>query len=217
MAVLPSAPHRAVAQIAGLHNNEMKLTKPRWSTDGASSQLISVLGEPLARDKMRITYRATQADLVHAARAWEGRHWSIARYVVAASLLACGAFLILGAGVWWGGVFVLLSLLEALNLLPAAVLRAMIEYRANPKFREEFQLTLTPEGLHFRTPSIDSALKWDLYSDFFETAKAFILVYGKRMYTVIPKRALDGDAQLRELRELLSGAIRDRAGRLTSG
>jgi hypothetical protein len=61
-----------------------------------------------------------------------------------------------------------------------------------------------------RTLRIDCALKWDLYSDVFETAKAFILVYGKRMYTVIPKRALDGEGQLREVRELLSGAIGDR-------
>jgi hypothetical protein len=40
---LPLAPHRTVAQMPGLHNNEMKLTKPRWLTDGAASQLISVL------------------------------------------------------------------------------------------------------------------------------------------------------------------------------
>jgi len=156
---------------------------------------------------MTLTYRPTQADLVHAARAWEGRRWRVARYVVAAVLVACGSFVVVGAGSWWGGVFVLVGLLEAFNLLPAAVIRAMIEYRANPKFRDEVQLTLTPDGLHFRTSMIDSTLMWTLYSDYFETNRAFMLVYGKRMYTVIPKRALDGDAQLREIRELLSSAI----------
>jgi hypothetical protein len=160
---------------------------------------------------MTISYRPTQADLIHAARAWEGRHWRAARYVVSAALFACGSFLlILGAQRWWGGVFVLIALLEAFNLLPAAVLRAMIEFRTNPKFREEFELTLTPESLQFRAPSIDSTLKWTLYSSFFETGKAFILVYGTRMSTVIPKRALGNDAQLRELRELLSSAIGSR-------
>jgi hypothetical protein len=132
--------------------------------------------------------------------------------VVAGTLVGCGAFLLVGAGRWWGAAFALAGLLEAFNLLPAAVLGAVLEFRANPKFREEHQLTLTPESLRFRTATIDSTLKWELYSHFFETGKAFILVYGKRMYTVIPKRALHGDAQLGELRQLLARAIGDRAG-----
>jgi hypothetical protein len=160
---------------------------------------------------MTISYRPTQADLVHAARVWEGRHWKVARYVVAGTLIACGAFLLVAAGRWWGCAFVLVGLLEAFNLLPAAVLGAVLEFRANPKFREEHHLTLTPESLRFRTTTIDSTLKWTLYSHFFETGKAFILVYGKRMYTVIPKRALNGDAEVGELRQLLAGAIRDPA------
>ncbi len=111
---------------------------------------------------------------------------------------------------WWGALFVFLGILEASNLLPAMVLRAIIEYRSNPKFREEFQLRLTPENLHFRTPTIDSTLRWTHYSDFFESRRAFILVYGKRMYTVIPKRALNGEAQLPEIRDLLNRVIRGR-------
>ena len=156
---------------------------------------------------MIITYQPTQGDLVHAARTWEGRHWRVARYFVACVLVACGVFLIAMAGRWWGALFALLGVLEACNLLPAAVVRAILEFRANPKFREEYQLTLTREGLRFKTASIESTLKWTHYSDFFETDKAFILVYGKRMYTVIPKRALEGDTQLSEIRQLLSTSI----------
>ena len=159
---------------------------------------------------MTITYRPTQSDLVHAARVWEGQHWKVARYVVAGLLIACGVY-ILVVGQWWGGAFILVGLFEAFNLLPAAVVRAILEFRANPKFREEYHLSLSPEGLHFQTATIDSTLKWTHYSHFFETRKAFILVYGTRMYTVIPKRALDGDGQLSELRGLLTGVIGDRA------
>lgn len=159
---------------------------------------------------MTIRYRPTQADLVHAARVWEREHWKGARYVVAGLLLACGVSILL-VGRWWGGAFVLAGLLEALNLLPAAVVRAMLEFRANPKFREEYQLSLTPQALRFQTATIDSTLKWTHYSRFFETSKAFILVYGTRMYTVIPKRALGGDGQLGELRALLTDVIGDRA------
>jgi len=156
---------------------------------------------------MTITYRPTQADLIHAARTWEGQHWKAARYIVAAALIACGIFLVISSGLWWGALFVLVGLLEAFNLLPSAVLRAIIEFRTNPKFLEEYQLTLTTESLHFQTTTIDSTLKWTMYTGFLETSRAFILVYGKRMYTVIPKRALDNDAKIHEIRELLSSVI----------
>jgi hypothetical protein len=161
-------------------------------------------------ERMTIRYRPTQSDLVHAARAWEGEHWKVARFVVAGLLFACGIY-ILVLGQWWGGAFVLVGLLEAFNLLPAAVIRAILEFRWNPKFREEYHLSLTPEALRFQTETIDSTLKWTHYSRFFETGKAFILVYGVRMYTVIPKRALAGDDQLSELRDLLTQVIGDRA------
>lgn len=108
---------------------------------------------------------------------------------------------------WWGTIFILFGLLEAFNLLPSAALRAIIEFRTNPKFREEYQLTLTPESLHFRTPTIDSTLKWTMYTNFLETSRVFLLEYGKHMYTVIPKSALDNDSKINEIRELLSSMI----------
>jgi hypothetical protein len=108
---------------------------------------------------------------------------------------------------WWGTLFVLVGLLEAFNLLPSAALRAIIEFRTNPKCQEEYQLTLSSENLHFRTTTVDSTLKWTMYTGFLETSKAFILVYGKRMYTIIPKRALDNDTKTHEIRELLTNVI----------
>lgn len=154
-----------------------------------------------------ITYRPTQSDLIHAARAWEGQHWKVVRYLVSAVLIICGMFIVISSGPWWGTIFVFVGILEAFNLLPGAVLRAIIEFRMNPKFREEFQVTLTPECLHFRTATIDSKLKWSMYSNCIETDRAFILVYGKHMYSVIPKRALDSDSKVIEIRELLSSVI----------
>ncbi len=156
---------------------------------------------------MTFTYQATQSDLIHAARTWEGQHWKAARYIVAAILIAYGVFVLIGSGLWWGALFVLVGLLETFNLLPGSIIRAIIEFRTNPKFREEYQLTFSTESLHFRTATIDSTLKWTMYTGFLETSKAFILVYGKRMYTIIPKRALDSDASSHELREFLCSVI----------
>ncbi len=106
-----------------------------------------------------------------------------------------------------GHYFPLVGVAELFNLLPASAIRAFIEFRSNPKFREEYQLTLTDEHLLFRTDTIDSTLKWTHYTDYYETAKAFILVYGKRMYTVIPKRALADNDQLEYVRSLFARVV----------
>jgi hypothetical protein len=126
---------------------------------------------------------------------------------MAIALLAFGGFLVLDRAYPWAALFIILGLLEFFNLLPAAALRAFIEWRTNPKFKEEYQLTITPEHLHFKTATIDSTLKWTHYSNYIETSKAFILIYGQRMYSVIPKRALTGSEQPEQLRALLNNAI----------
>ena len=154
-----------------------------------------------------ISYQPTQSDLIHAARAWEGQHWKALRYIVSASLILCGSVFLFYLPYWWGALFILFGILEAFNLMPAAVIRAILEFRFNPKFREEFQITLTPESLHFLTNTVDSTLKWSIYSHVIETDKAFILVYGTRMYSVLPKRAIESESKVAELRALLSKVI----------
>ncbi len=156
---------------------------------------------------MTITYTPELSDLLHAARAWEGKRWKLLNRVVAAVLLAYGGFLVYVGWYWWSVAFLSFGLLEWFNLMPAAGIRAIIEFRINPKFKEEYQLTLTDEHLHFETATIDSTLKWTHYTEYFETSKAFILVYGKGMYTVIPKRAINETGEMDSLRSLLNRVI----------
>ena len=156
---------------------------------------------------MIIRYTPAQGELIRAARAWEGQHWPGARYIMAAFLLSSGGYLLYCDWAWWGALFCVFGLLEAFNLLPAAVLRTIIDFRMNPKFRNEYELTLTKENLRFRTASIDSTLSWDLYSGVIETEEVFILTIGGRMSTVIPKRAFPNNEQIQEVRQLLSAAV----------
>lgn len=158
---------------------------------------------------MTLTYRPALADLIHAARMWEANHWKIANRIVAGAMIVFGALLIYVNKYHWSALFIFLGVFEFFNLLPAAVIRACIEWQINPKFREEYQLSITREDLHFKTPTIDSTLKWTYYSSYLETSKAFILIYGKRMYTVIPKRVLSGPAELDELRAIFKDVIKD--------
>lgn len=61
-------------------------------------------------------------------------------------------------------------------------------FSQNSKFREEYNLTFSDEGIQFKTESINSNLKWNTYVDFIESEEFFYLIQAKQVFTVIPKR-----------------------------
>lgn len=61
-------------------------------------------------------------------------------------------------------------------------------FSQNSKFREEYNLTFSDEGIQFKTESINSDLKWSTYVDSIENAEFFYLIQAKQVFTVIPKR-----------------------------
>ena len=154
-----------------------------------------------------LVYRLSKSDLIHAARAWDGHHWRAARYVVGAALGAFGiALFALGSPWWWGGGFLTVGALEAANLLPTSVLRALVQFQTNPKFRDEFRLTPTEENLRFQNATVDATLQWAIYSAWIETPRVFVLT-APQVFTVIPKRAFADDAARAAFRRLLGRAI----------
>jgi hypothetical protein len=154
-----------------------------------------------------ITYRPKLGDLVHAARVCDGHQRKALRLAVGFVMLACSFFLICVQWYVWASLFILFGVIELFNLLPSQVIGALIQWKTNPKFGEEHHLTLTTEELHFRTATIDSTIKWTFYIKYLESKKAFVLIYGKSMYSVIPKRALASPEQITEFRNLLASVL----------
>lgn len=76
-------------------------------------------------------------------------------------------------------------------------------FRAEPKFRDEYFLEFSDEGIHLHTANIDSKVNWGLYTRFLEDENYYLLVYGKYMMSVIPKRAFTDARQEARFRELL--------------
>ena len=62
-------------------------------------------------------------------------------------------------------------------------------FSQNSKFKEEYNLIFSDEGIHFKTDSINSDLKWNTYANFMESQEFFYLIQAKQVFTVIPKRA----------------------------
>ncbi len=94
------------------------------------------------------------------------------------------------------------SSLFALMLVVAFALIPAITFRSQPKFRYEYSLTFSPQGIRFRTTHIDSDLKWGMYTSALVDTYSFILYYGTQQFTVIPKRVFQ-DVPQRQTFELL--------------
>jgi len=133
--------------------------------------------------------------------------------VVAVILLLVGSFSTWGAGVhWWTLMFFPLAVLEWFNLLTIRPLVIRRWFKHNPKFSETYHLAIDRSGIHFRTKSIDSRVTWDHYTKVLEDDRLWLLVYGTRMYSVIPKRALKGDDEMARFRSLVAQNIVARRG-----
>jgi hypothetical protein len=62
-------------------------------------------------------------------------------------------------------------------------------FRREPKFRDEYLLQFSDDGIQFVTPQIDALIQWSLYTRVIESERFYLLVYGRNMMSVIPKRA----------------------------
>lgn len=80
-------------------------------------------------------------------------------------------------------------------------------FRREPKFSDEYSLTFSPEGVHFQTAHIDSQPAWDLYSRALVDAHSYVLYYGSRTFTVIPKRVFKNNEQREAFDQLLAGHV----------
>jgi hypothetical protein len=76
-------------------------------------------------------------------------------------------------------------------------------FRSDPKYRDEFFLEFTDDGIRFQTEQIDSRLGWGLYTRVLENERFYVLVYGKGMISVIPKRAFTTSDQETTFRKML--------------
>ena len=84
-------------------------------------------------------------------------------------------------------------------------------FRSDPKYRDEYTLEFSDDGIHFTTEAVDARLKWELYNDVLENERFYVLVYGTGMISVIPKRAFRRPADEARFRELLGRHLLPRA------
>ena len=80
-------------------------------------------------------------------------------------------------------------------------------FRSDPKYKDEYALQFSDDGIHFKTAQVDALLQWSLYTKVLENERFYILVYGKHMISVIPKRAFQNSNQEAAFNQLLGRKI----------
>ncbi|WP_144056621.1 YcxB family protein [Rhodopirellula europaea] len=133
---------------------------------------------------------------------------NVGRDVVAGLLaVAGGIFLVMRSSGGWtawallvAGVVLLSMVAYALFVLPSII------YRSQPKLKDEYSLRFAEDGIGFKTRSIDSTLQWSIYQSWLFDNDFYIMYHGKRDLSVIPRRTLSADDDLR-LRQMLTAKI----------
>lgn len=151
----------------------------------------------MSADTVKLEFHPEADDHVAAEHLYDlASPWAKADRVVAIVLLVVGVGSTIAVGPrWWTVVWFPLAVLEWFHLLKIRPFVVRHWFRRNPKFRETFHLEFDDSGIHFCTASIDSKLAWSQYTRILEDKRVWLLVYGPRMYTVLPKRAFTPESQ----------------------
>jgi YcxB-like protein len=151
---------------------------------------------------INLSFRYSEGDYVRALRA----HYR-SRLRLRLDLAVAIVVGILGIYLWpsFAGVAsVAVSVLLVLMLVAAFFVIPPLVFRREPKFRDDYSLTFSSEGIHFRTAHIDSQLQWSMYSRALIDSYSYVLYYGSSQFSVIPRRVFRNVDEQREFEEMLA-------------
>ena len=155
---------------------------------------------------VKLSFRYLEIDYVRALRAHYASRLRLRLDIVVAIVLAgAGAYLWRSPDLHWLGVgCVLVAAFFTLMLVAAFTVVPRIAFRREPKFRDDYALTFSPDGIHFRTAHIDSQLQWSMYSRALVDAHSYVLYYGSRQFTVVPKRVFQNAEDQQAFEQMLA-------------
>ena len=159
---------------------------------------------------ININFKYTEKEYVNAVK-WYYMNSSriIFDFIVAVIIIIIGSFLqfnnpksVSNVFIMAAGVLFLLILVYAIYINPKRI------FRSEPKFKYEYHLIFSNDGIEFKTEHINSNLQWNHYVKFSETKEFYYLIYGTFMFTIIPKRAFENKSNEEEFKKLLIDKIK---------
>src|SRR5262245_34094208 len=113
---------------------------------------VSQHGTRPVNSTINLSFRYAESDYVRALRAHYASHLRLRLDIVVTVVLACvGAYLWRSPNLHWLGLTcVVISAAFALMLVAAFTVIPPLVFRREPKFRDDYSLTFSSEGIHFR-------------------------------------------------------------------
>lgn len=141
---------------------------------------------------LQLVFKYTQNEYVQAERQYLLLNKTIRKYdpiLVALFMLLSLSYILLSS-------FSIFSIILLGIVLIATALgsylyfvKPVFKFKHAKKYQEEYIMIFSKDIIKWITPSINSELKWDIYSELWESNDFYYLIQVPHMYTLIPKRA----------------------------
>lgn len=159
---------------------------------------------------MRINFRYSEDEYVEAVQMYYFKNIVLRIYILAASILACFGlyYLFINIHPLLGLILVILGVFIYAVSIYIIMINPRKFYKSQPQLKAELYFTFMEDGVLFQLKDDIKELAWDYYSNYIENKKYIYLIYGKKLFTIIPKRTFNSDTKIKKLKVLLKNNIR---------
>ena len=169
-------------------------------------QKTGILIGELFMDTISLTFKYTQAEYVKADR----QHLIASKTISKTSIVVLAAYLPASVLYFLFSSFSVLSIITVVIAVVAAITGSALyfyipsyRFKQTSKYHDEYILAFSGSGIKFKTPSIDSELKWNIYSEIWESKDFYFLIQVPKLYTLIPKRAFKDFIEMQNFEEIV--------------
>ena len=150
-------------------------------------------------ESITLSFEYCELDYVRAMRAHYSSRLRLPLDVtVAAGVAFFGAYELWSGSVIWGAAALSVAAIFMGMLVAALTVIPRVAFRRDTTLHKPYCLTFFSEGIYFQTSGVDSHLEWTLSTAALVNRDSFILYYGERRFTILPKRVFkDVDEQVR--------------------
>jgi len=157
-------------------------------------------------ETIELKFKYTQAEYVKAERQYLIANKTMRRYdavLVVVFFLFSVCYLFLSSFSTLSIVVLVIVLIVSALGICLYFFIPVLKFKQTAKYHEEYQMFFSKDMIKWKTSSIESELKWSIYSEIWESNDFYFLIQAPRMYTLIPQRAFVNQEEKQDFEEII--------------